>query len=268
MSADRDRPVHRQREAFLAGEGDAFFARNRTGSGELEARWQRDPVLRALDGLGARPRRVLEVGAGDGWRLAGLGRRHPGAGLFGVEPSAAAARDGRRRFGLPLVRGSAERLAFADDAFDLVILGFFLYLCDREDLFAIAAEVDRVAREDALVAVFDFHAERPYRNPYAHRPGCYSYKMDYAGMFLWNPGYRVLERAVVGHDGPVARGPDDALAVTVLRRRLADAYAEGPPAEATSAEATPRAGKAATPARSRGEPEARRSSGKEASGVQ
>jgi len=239
MSADGDRTVHRQRAAFLAGEGDAFFRRNRTEPGELEARWHRDPVLRALDGLGARPRRVLEVGAGDGWRLAGLGRRHPEARLAGVEPSAAAASDGRQRFGLPLVRGTAERLAFADDAFDLVILGFFLYLCDREDLFAIAAEVDRVACEDALVAVFDFHAERPYRNPYAHRPGCYSYKMDYPGMFLWHPGYRVLERRLVGHDGSVATGPDDALAVTVLRRRLAGAYAEGPPSGATSAEAAP-----------------------------
>jgi len=238
MSAEEEQPGHRQREVFLAGEGDAFFARNRTAPGDLERRWRRDPVLRTLARLGARPRRVLEVGAGDGWRLAGLRRRYPGARLCGVEPSAAAVRDGRRRFGLPLVRGTAERLAFADDVFDLVILGFFLYLCDREDLFAVAAEVDRVACEDALVAVFDFHAERPYRNPYAHRPGCYSYKMDYAGMFLWNPGYRVLERAVVGHAGPVAAGPDDALAVTVLRRRLAGAYAEGPPAEAASAGAS------------------------------
>ena len=43
--------------------------------------------------------------------------------------------------------GTAEKLKFEDDKFDLIIFGFCLYLCDREDLIKIVDETNRVLKK-------------------------------------------------------------------------------------------------------------------------
>jgi len=228
----------RQRRRFLADEGDAFFERNRVDEAGLAARVDADPVLRALRELAVRPQCVLEVGAGDGWRLRALresGGAEPPA-VFGLDPSRRALVHGRRRFGLDLARATAERLPFADGTFDLVVLGFCLYLCDRRDLFRVAAEVDRVTAERGLVVVFDFHAATPHRVPYAHAPGQWSYKMDHGALFAWSPAYQLVLRELSPYPGapPPAEGGEQ-LQVDVFRRDTAAGWPE-PPAPARRGE--------------------------------
>lgn len=222
-------PPVKQREAFTGGEGDAYHRRNRVGRGELLRAAEADPLLAELVALRPAPRTVLEVGAGNGWRLAALHERLPGVRCHGLDPSAEAVADGAREFPeVALVRGTAERLPFADRAFDLVALGFCLYLCDRDDLFRIAAETDRVLAEDGVVAVYDFHPDEPHRRAYAHAPGVHAWKMDHARLFSWNPAYRELVRSVLPHPGSGGDDPDDRVAVTLLRRSTDGAYPERP----------------------------------------
>jgi len=213
-----------QRTLFLAGEGDGWFERNRVALAGVDA--AADPVVRALAGLPP-PQRILEIGCADGWRLERL-RQSTGAACFGVEPSATAVAEGAERFpSLTLARGTADRLPFADDEFDAVVFGFCLYLCDPSDHFRIAAEADRVLAEGGWMVIYDFLPPRPWRNPYAHREGLYSHKMDYARMFTWHPSYRVHEvsRAEAGAQ-PAA--PDDRIAVTVLRKLRREAFPDNP----------------------------------------
>ena len=113
---------------------------------------------------------------------------------------------------------TADALPFEDASFDVVVYGFCLYLCDRADLFRIAAECDRVLDGDGLVVVYDFHREQPHANPYAHAPGLFSYKMDHARLFTWNPAFEVVERRLSPYP------PDDEVAVTVLRRSVDAAW--------------------------------------------
>lgn len=212
-----------QRARFLASEGDAYHARN-LGADALA---HDDPVLAALRELPLAPARVLEVGAGDGWRLAALRDRLPQALCVGLDPSLAALRAGaKRKPSVACVRATAERLPFRSGAFELAILGFCLYLVDREDLFAVAAEVDRVLAPAAYLAIFDFLPDAPQRRGYAHAEGLASYKMDYARMFLWNPAYRCVARRTLTHPGGDPQRGSDRLAVSVLRRDAARAWPE------------------------------------------
>jgi ubiquinone/menaquinone biosynthesis C-methylase UbiE len=208
-----------QRARFLASEGDAYFARNRGTESAA------DPVLEVLGELALSPKRVLEVGAGEGLRLAALRRHLPAAQLVALDPSQDALRASLRRC-IPGARATAERLPFRDGEFELVILGFCLYLVDREDLFAVAAEVDRVLAATAHVAIFDFLPQTPQRRAYAHARGLYSYKMDYTQMFLWNPAYRCVTRRTFTHPGGDPRRAEDRLAVSVLARDAASAWPE------------------------------------------
>ena len=232
-----------QKDAFLASEGDAWFLRNGSARADLETAAAHDPLLGALRDFDLPADTVLEVGASDGWRLEALRRERPDTRCWGIEPSAAAVTSGRERFPeLRLEVGTADDLPFESNSVDLMLFGFCLYLCDRADLFRIAAEADRVLTANGAIVIYDFHTEAPYANPYAHLEGLASYKMDHASLFTWNPAYRVQLQDVFPHPGPDGRippvgSPDDQVAVTILRRDLDQGWPTGRPDHAHQTEA-------------------------------
>jgi 2-polyprenyl-3-methyl-5-hydroxy-6-metoxy-1,4-benzoquinol methylase len=61
-----------QASAFLAGEGDAYYRRNRDQLGKRPVVWP----LEILERNAVTPRRVLDVGCSDGWLLRALHERH------------------------------------------------------------------------------------------------------------------------------------------------------------------------------------------------
>jgi ubiquinone/menaquinone biosynthesis C-methylase UbiE len=146
-----------------------------------------------------------------------------------VDPSRAAIDDGRRRH--PEVRfelGTAEHLPVSD-VFDVVLIGFCLYLCDREDLTRIVAEVDRVLARNGLLAIVDFDPSSPRRRPYRHRDGITSFKMDYMQLFLAFPHFRLVSKHVGTHEGPsLAADDSERIAVTIARKDLDAGYAAEP----------------------------------------
>jgi ubiquinone/menaquinone biosynthesis C-methylase UbiE len=206
-----------QKALFLSGEGDAWFERNK----EALAAKDGDPVVEAVRAL-PRPRRLLEIGCSNGWRLNQL-QAETGASCSGIDPSIHAIAAGRAAFArLDLQVGTAEALPFPDAQFDLLIYGFCLYLCDRRDLMRIAAEGDRVLAEGGHLIIYDFCTDSAYRNAYSHRLGYYCYKMDYATLFTWNPAYRMVSHRLLSHGG--TQNMDDRVGVTVLRKSLQEAY--------------------------------------------
>lgn len=218
----------KQSEIFLHSEGDGFHRRNQSGLAEFGAGARDDEVIRCLRTLALKPRRIVEIGCSNGWRL-DLMRREFGADCFGIDPSAAAVSQGVAAYpGVSLVTGTAECLPYEAGYFDLVVFGFCLYLCDRQDLFAIAAEADRVLADSGCMMILDFYPPLPYRNRYKHVDGLFCYKMDYAAMFLWNPAYTLINRVVFADKGSDAINPDERLSVAVLRKDPARAYVESP----------------------------------------
>jgi SAM-dependent methyltransferase len=110
--------------------------------------------LRRVSELAAveRPRRILEVGCGEGIVLATLADRLPGAQLDGLELDEAALEEARTRCPrATLVRGDACALPFVDQSFDLVVcLEVLEHLPEPARALR---ELRRVARAGCLLSV-------------------------------------------------------------------------------------------------------------------
>jgi demethylmenaquinone methyltransferase / 2-methoxy-6-polyprenyl-1,4-benzoquinol methylase len=125
-----------------------------------DPRWRRFLVSRVDAGPASR---VLDVATGTAAVAIELVRRH-GCRVVGVDHSremldAARERVERAGYGsrIELVEGGAERLPFADDSFDAVTFTYLLRYVDPADALA---EVTRVARPGATVAMLEFGLPR------------------------------------------------------------------------------------------------------------
>jgi ubiquinone/menaquinone biosynthesis C-methylase UbiE len=114
-------------------------------------------VRRYLDSLqqlvaDCRPESILEIGCGDGTIAGHMRRWHPSASIFASDVGAEIAAVARNRFqDLRVFAASAERLPFADDAFDLIVCPqVFEHLIDP---LAALEEVRRVTRKHVIFGV-------------------------------------------------------------------------------------------------------------------
>ena len=142
--------------------------------GGLEARLlarYRDRLLSELAPL--RPRRVLDVGCGEGLLTGWLSAHLPGAEVHGLEARDEAVREFRTRNpDLPIHQGDLYALPFEDGAFDLVLA--LEVLEHLEDPAAAVAELRRVsARAVALTVPFEpfFRSGNLVRGRYRGRLG-------------------------------------------------------------------------------------------------
>lgn len=219
-----------QTEIFINEEADCWFERNFSDSEKKDK--ASDPVYRYLMTQDLVGKKITEIGCADGWRLAEL-LKSTDCYCTGVEPSEKAVSTGKERYPHPelnLRTGNAAETGLPSDSSDIVIHGFCLYLCDRSELFRVAAETDRILKNGGILIIIDFLPPFPYRNPYNHRPGLFSYKMDYAEMFAWNPAYyrEYVETATFSGTERRAVSPDIRTGMTVLRKQTEVAYPDSP----------------------------------------
>ena len=206
-----------QTDIFTATEGNAWHQRN------VEKPRDKDPVLKVIVDQAIVPKRVLEIGCGNGWRLDQMQKMFKGISVCGLDPSAQALADWRpkKRPNLKL-QGNACYLPGPNDCFDLVIFGFCLYVCDREDLFRIVQESDRVLQDQGYLVIYDFFSEHPHARVYGHDDRLRSYKMDHARLWCAHPAYRVVEQRVFPADSPLS--DEDRIAVTILKKDIAAGF--------------------------------------------
>ena len=215
--------MNAQKEIFLSTEGDEWYLRNKDAYANTKDK--EDIIIESLRDLEIAPKKILEIGCSNGVRLNRLNKVF-GSQCFGIEPSAQAVENGNKEFpNLNLQVGTADSLPYEDNAFDMIVFGFSLCLCDRNDLFRIAMEADRCLANDGLLVILDFYPPFPYKNPWKHREGMFVYKMDYSKMFSWNPGYQEIHNVVFTHGGFVNKNiPDEKLAMTILSKDSKYAY--------------------------------------------
>ena len=212
----------KQKDIFLRSEGNAWFERNRHSSCEKQFETN-DPIVSALQTcvnseLGnLKEPRLLEIGCGDGKRLHWIAQ-NLNFKCYGVEPADQAVSIANTN-GVQVSQGTADQLDFDDKFFDFVIFGFCLYLCDREDLFKIAEEADRVLKDPGFLVVHDFHSLSPTNKPYEHKQGVLSYKMDYRRLWDWNPSYTCFSH-IVNHHSVLSftEDQDEWVATSILRK--------------------------------------------------
>lgn len=195
----------RQAKAFLTGEGDKWYERNKQA--ELDY-----TVVNTLCGLDPKPNSILEVGCGNARYLGEL-HRYFGGKAVGIDPSKKAIFEGRKAFpSLRLKHNDAIpglRWEWAlHYEYDLILFGFCLYILDRSDLFLAVAYSDAILKNGGFLAIHDFDPPKPKVVPYKHVEGLSSYKMDYSSLWLANPGYSLVYKAKT-RDGE---------AITIIRK--------------------------------------------------
>lgn len=217
-----------QKEKFLQGEGDAWFERNHNTI-STRSYGPDDPVIKAISDClcyesfshcNQKNSSLLEIGCGEGGRLVYL-TKELGLECFGIDPSAKAV-DAANNRGVTAFQGTADKLPFNDGTFDVVVFGFCLYLCDREDLFSIVREANRVLKPKGYVIIHDFYSPDGVTRNYHHLPGVISFKMDYRKLFDWHPSYTCISHKVTAHGiDNFIDDPDEWVATSVIRKNTA-----------------------------------------------
>jgi len=209
----------------ISSEADSYFQRN----GHLP-RSEPDEVLEALEQIHVRQNihDLLEVGCMDGRRLAAASQLF-GCRMSGIDASVQAVQAAHDKFPeISIERGVAphalERMIGSQD-FDVIVLGFFLYLLPRSRLARTAAAVDALLREGGFLVVNDFLSDGAVQKRYAHNASLRTYKFDYSRAWTWNPQYVLTSRTLRAHCNPASPWPRDEdqwVTVDVLHKRPMD----------------------------------------------
>lgn len=184
------------KEIFLKTEEDAWLQRCGDRSyKEYQSSGTKflDAFLSKLTHMSQRWK-ILEIGCSSGYNLAYLCQKYGFKG-FGVEPSAQAVQVGSEwasahpDMDLHFVQGTSDELPFEDNAFDVVMFGFCFYCTDRKYLHRAVSEADRVLKSGGFLLIDDFQTPAAYKHPNKHDPNLFTYKYDYAKLFLSDPCY-------------------------------------------------------------------------------
>lgn len=186
---------------FESGEADEWFKRN-TKALEGKKGINNDAPIRLLvDWLKPFANEildVLEIGCGGGHRLNQITKSISAKG-YGVEPSNEAVKYIQRNF--PKIEA---KVGYGDDVpfyqkFDLVHLGFFLYLVDRENYLRCISEADRLVKFGGFMSIIDFETPFPYSKSYSHQSGVFSHKQNNSDVFVASGLYSVVNKFQFSH---------------------------------------------------------------------
>lgn len=217
----------KQKEAFLAYEADNWFKRNKMA----EYLPEKDVVIKVLKEYSVSAIDVLEIGCSSGYRLNAIASTFMDVHATGIEPSQEAINYGRQTYpNITFVRGTADEMSvFQAGSFDLVIIGFVLYVVDRDLLFKAIAETDRVLKDGGILMIIDFFSEIPNRNAYHHIKDifAYAFKQNYDEIFTASKLYHLVDKRSMSHSRKQYDLTGDfynKYALTTLRKDLSAGY--------------------------------------------
>ena len=74
----------KQKSVFMENEADAWYERNKLCINKKSVK--NDPIFMALQSINFKPKRILEIGCANGWRLAQFSEYY-NADCYGIDPS-------------------------------------------------------------------------------------------------------------------------------------------------------------------------------------
>lgn len=187
------------RKFFEDGGADEWFRRNKQALEQEQTDKSASLLVDWLLPFKSEIKNLVEIGCGSGHRLKQITEGLNATG-YGVEPSAEAVQYIDNNFPFLNVRvGFGDNIPF-DQKFDLVHLGFFLYLVDREYYLRCISEADRLVRFGGFLSIIDFETPNPYSNSYSHKDGVFSHKHDVGDLFVASGLYSLINKFHFSHD--------------------------------------------------------------------
>ncbi len=218
-----------QKDAFITYESDAWFERNKKYLSNYKV--EKDEVVALIQQYHLKPTNVLEIGCSAGYRLNALKSLLKTAEVHGIEPSKKAIEYGRQEFPqVNFTHGTADNLsAFADGSMDLVIVGFVLYVVDRQMIFKVISEIDRVLKNNGQLIIVDFFSETSLKTQYQHIKdfSAYSFKQNYDEIFTASKMYYLLDKSTLNHETKQKDATEDyynKFSVALLKKDIFASY--------------------------------------------
>ena len=204
--------MQKQNETIWKSEADAWYRRNSEAPYSAEIisafKFLHDSFLGQRDGLN-----VLEFGCSDGRNGRALEKFQ--INYTGVDPSDLAVQEGIAR-GLNLRRGMAQTTSFPKQ-FDLIILGFFLYLTPKTDWMGIVKNIDDHIGETGYIIIKDFFSESYAEKNYSHDDNLKMHKFNFSKMFSWYPDYTEIYKSMTSTEPGEYSSNDYFVQTTVLK---------------------------------------------------
>lgn len=218
-----------QKNTFLRYEADEWFNRNKNVVLNYEA--SNDYVLNLIDKYQVKFDSILEIGCSAGYRLNAFKNTYPDSRVFGIEPSKRAIEYGKQNFSnINLIHGTADDLSyFESETLDIVIVGFVFYVIDRNILFKVVSEIDRVLKNGGLLIIIDFFSEASSKKVYHHINDfqAYSFKQNYDEMFIASKLYYLLDKTTYNHSTKLLDSNDnynDNYCISLLKKDFISSY--------------------------------------------
>jgi ubiquinone/menaquinone biosynthesis C-methylase UbiE len=218
-----------QKDAFITYEANAWFERNKESW--LNYSSDKDKVVTLLKDYGLKPGSLLEIGCSAGYRLNGIKRLYQDCNVYGIEPSEKAIEYGRKNFlEVNFEKGTADNLSnYKNESMDVVIVGFVFYVIDRNIVFKVAAEIDRVLKNGGVLIIVDFFSETSLKNVYQHIKNfsAYSFKQNYDEIFTASRLYYLLDKSTYNHNTKTLDASEDYFnkySISLLKKDINASY--------------------------------------------
>tara|TARA_B100000963_G_C22630959_1_gene674896 strand:- start:2260 stop:2925 length:666 start_codon:yes stop_codon:yes gene_type:complete len=178
---------------FEKSEANKWFRRNRKFINKSNISSSITTLSKWLKPFEKKISNILEIGCGTGHNLNQLSKKLKANG-FGIDPSSEAVNFMTKKFPKLKVKvGSGDKVPFLKK-FDLVHLGFFLYLVDRKDYLKCVSEADRLLNSGGFLSIIDFDTPFPYSNSYSHLKGVFSHKKNNSEVFVSSGLYSLVSK--------------------------------------------------------------------------
>ena len=187
-----------QKAVFLSGEGDKWLIRNKK---EISNRdYNNDivsiEILKIIKEHYKNKRiRILEVGCGNSTRLKKLKKRN--VDCFGVDPSDLSVAESKRNK-IYCKKGTADKIPFNSNYFDIVIFGFCLYVCDESDYKKIKKETLRITKKNSFIIIQDFYSPKKIKKKFKYNKKISVIKQDFTKIFI-DKKIKLISRKIVDY---------------------------------------------------------------------
>ena len=190
-----------QKKSFLEYEANNWFIRNKSIIESYKPK--KDKVVSLIQEYKLNPSSVLEIGCSGGYRLNAIHEIYPNSKVYGIDPSDKAKEYCLKKFNpVKFHKGTADDLSFLpDEKIDLIIVGFVFYVIDRNILFKVISEIDRVLKNGGKLIIIDFFSETPIKNKYEHIKDseAFSFKQIYEDIFISSKLYYMIDKWTYNH---------------------------------------------------------------------
>ena len=171
------------------------------------------PVVNAIKKNKIKSKKLLEIGCSTGFVLKKISSL-TNAKCYGIDASRKAINDGKKLFkDIKLFHGIIEESKLKKEKFDLIILGFFLFLMPPNKILDLFNIVDNMLKINGQIIIYDMHNIGFKKKNYKHNINLSTFRWDFKNVFLSLPYYKLVHKKIDRY-----KKSNDKTEISILRK--------------------------------------------------